>query len=130
MEPISIAGAFIITVALLLYGIGSISVQRFKIITPGVLVFISLGVLFDLVAVTFMIIGSSKGAFTPHGILGYSATLTMVIDLILIWRSFIKRGLDSVIEKAVLLYSKFAYGWWIIAYITGSLMIIWQKAEI
>ncbi|HSH20364.1 MAG TPA: hypothetical protein VLA03_07910 [Draconibacterium sp.] len=130
MEPISIAGAFIITVALLLYGIGSISVQRFKIITPGVLVFISLGVLFDLVAVTFMIVGSSKGAFTAHGILGYSATLTMVIDLILIWRSFIKRGLDSVIEKAVLLYSKFAYGWWIIAYITGSLMIIWQKAEI
>lgn len=130
MNPLSIAGAFIITIALLLYGIGSIAVQRFKLVTPGVLVFITLGVLFDFVAATFMIIGSTKGAFTPHGILGYSATLTMVIDMILVWWSYNKNGMDSVIKKSIILYSKIAYAWWLIAYITGSLMVIWQKVEL
>lgn len=130
MNILSIIGAFIITIALLLYGIGSIAVQRFRQVTSGVLIFLTLGVLFDFVAVAFMIIGSTKGAFTYHGILGYSATLTMVIDMILVWRGYFKNGLDSMIKKSVILYSKFAYGWWLIAYITGSIIIIWQKVDL
>jgi hypothetical protein len=125
MNPLSIAGAFIITLALLSYGIGSIAVQRFKIVTPGVLIFLSLGVLLDFVAVTFMIIGSTKGVFTPHGILGYTATLTMVIDLFLIWRFYFENGFDTTIRKSLLTYSKFAYAWWVIVYITGSVLVIW-----
>jgi hypothetical protein len=125
MNPLSIVGAFIITLALLSYGIGSIAVQRFKIVTPGVLIFLTLGVLLDITAVIFMIIGSSKGAFTAHGILGYSAMLTMIINLVLIWRYYFKNGFDSIINNSVLLYSKIAYGWWVIAYITGSALVIW-----
>lgn len=125
MEPLSIAGAFVITIALLLYGIATIAIQRFKFITQGVLIFLTLGVLLDLVAVSFMIIGSNKGAFTEHGILGYTATLTMIVDLVLVWRCYFKNGLDSTIKKSVLLYSKIAYAWWLITYITGSLIIIW-----
>lgn len=125
MNPLSIVGAFLITLALLFYGISSIAVQRFKIVTPPVLTFITLGVLTDLVAVTFMIIGSDKGAFTPHGILGYTATLTMIVDVGLMWQIYLKSGFDSVINKSVLLYSKIAYGWWVIAYITGSLLVLW-----
>jgi hypothetical protein len=125
MNPLSIVGAFIITLALLSYGIGSIAVQRFKIVTPGVLIFLTLGVLLDITAVIFMIIGSSKGAFTAHGILGYSAMLTMIINLVLIWRCYFKNGFDSIINNSVLLYSKIAYGWWVIAYITGSALVIW-----
>lgn len=127
MNPLSIAGAFIITISLLLYGIGNISIQRFHIVTPGVLVFITLGVLLDFIAITFMIIGSDKGAFTAHGILGYSATLTMIINLVLIWRNFFMYGFDSKIKKPVLLFSKIAYIYWLIAYLTGSLMVIWIK---
>ena len=126
MNPLSIIGAFIITLALLSYGIGSIAVQRFKIVTTGIIIFLTLGVFFDVVAVTLMIMGSSKGAFTAHGILGYSATLTMLIDVSLIWRCYFKNGLDSVINKSVLSYSKIAYAWWLIAYITGSLLVIWK----
>lgn len=126
MNPLSIVGAFIITLALLSYGIGSIAIQRFKIITPGVLTFLTLGVLLDIVAVTFMIIGSTKGVFTKHGILGYTATLTMVIDLFLIWRFYLENGFDKTIHKALLTYSKFAYAWWLIAYFTGSLLVIWK----
>lgn len=125
MNPLSIVGAFVITIALLSYGIGSIAVQRFKIITPGILIFISLGVFLDFIAITFMISGSSKGAFTLHGIFGYSATLTMVIDLFLIVRCYLKDGFDSNIKNSIVLYSKIAYGWWLFVYITGSLLIIW-----
>jgi len=73
-----------------------------------------------------MIIGSHKGPFTPHGILGYSATLTMVSDLVLIWRCYYKNGIDSIIKDSILLYSKIAYGWWLIAYLTGSLIVLWK----
>lgn len=125
MNPLAIIGAFIVTIAFLSYGIGNIAVQRFKIVTPGVLIFITLGVLMDFVAVTFMIIGSSKGAFTPHGILGYSAMFTMIINLILIWWWYLKNGFDSIIKNSIILYSKIAYAWWIIAYITGSILVIW-----
>lgn len=127
MDSLSIIGAFIITVALLLYGIGNIALQRFKIITIGVLWFVTLGVFSDFLAITLMILGSTKGAFTSHGILGYTATLTMVINLILIWNSYIKNGMDSVAGKTVILFSKIAYGWWLIAYLTGSLLVIWNR---
>ena len=126
MNSLSIIGAFIITLALLSYGIGSISVQRFKIVTPGVLIFLSLGVLFDFVAVTLMIMGSSKGAFTPHGILGYSAMLSMIINLVMVYQWYFKNGFDSIMSKSILNYSKIAYVWWLIAYITGSLLVIWK----
>lgn len=126
MNSLSIIGAFVITLALLSYGIGSISIQRFKLITPGVLIFLTLGVALDFIAVTLMIIGSSRGAFTPHGILGYTAMLTMVINMVLIYFWYFKHGFDSVISKAILEYSKIAYAWWLITYITGSLLVIWK----
>lgn len=126
MNPLAIIGAFIITLSLLSYGIGIIAVLRFKIVTPGILIFLTMGVLLDIVAVTFMVIGSTKTIFTPHGILGYLAMLTMIINLILIWRAYLKKGFDSILDNSVILYSKIAYIWWLIAYITGSVLVIWQ----
>ena len=125
MNILSLFGAFLITLALLSYGIASIAIQRFKIVTTGMLIFLSLGVILDLIAITFMISGSTKGIFTLHGILGYSATLTMVTDLFLILKSYFKNGFDSVIDNSVLLFSKIAYAWYLFVYITGSLLIIW-----
>lgn len=126
MKLISLTGAFLITLALLSYGIGSISIQRFKMVTTGVLVFLTLGIILDLIAVTFMIIGSLNGTFTLHGVLGFTAVLTMLIDVILVWRSFFKNGLESFIDKRIVTYSKYAYGWWVITYLTGSLLILWE----
>ncbi len=125
MNSLSLIGAFLITLSLLSYGIGSIAIIRFKIVTPGVLIFLTLGVLLDIVAVTFMIVGSNKGAFTPHGFLGYSAMLTMIINLILIWLWYFKNGFDSTINSSIIFYSKIAYAWWLITYITGSILVIW-----
>ncbi len=125
MNILSLFGAFLITLALLSYGIASIAIQRFKIVTTGMLIFLSLGVILDLIAITFMISGSTKGIFTLHGILGYSATLTMVTDLFLILKNYFKNGFDSIIDNSVLLFSKIAYAWYLFVYITGSLLIIW-----
>jgi hypothetical protein len=82
--------------------------------------------LLDVVAVTFMVVGSAKSIFSPHGILGYLAMLTMIINLVLIWRLYLKNGFDSIINNSVVFYSKIAYLWWLIAYITGSVLVIWQ----
>ncbi len=127
MNLIVLTGAFLITLALLSYGIGSISVQRFKLVTPGVLIFLTLGVFLDLISVTFMMLGSKNGTFSLHAIIGYSAVLTMLIDMFLVWRCFFKNGLESQIEKGIVTYTKFAYGWWIAAYITGSILILWKN---
>lgn len=125
MNFLAVIGAFIITLSLLSYGIGSIAAIRFKIVTTGVLVFLTLGVLLDFVAVIMMIIHSEKSVFSPHGILGYSAMLTMIINLVLVWRCYFKNGIDSGISNPVIVYSKIAYAWWLIAYITGSILVIW-----
>lgn len=124
MNPISMTGAFIVTLALLSYGIGSISLQRFKMVSPGVLWFLTLGVVLDITATIFMIIGSQNTPFTLHGFLGYSALLGMLIDVIFIWRVYSKDKLNATIGKKLQIYSRIAYGWWVIAYITGSLLVI------
>lgn len=124
MNPISMAGAFIVTLALLSYGIGSLSLQRFKTVSSLVLWFLTLGVVLDITATIFMIIGSQNTPFTLHGFLGYSALLAMLIDVIFIWRIYTKERLNATIGRKLQIYSRFAYGWWVVAYITGSLLVI------
>ena len=127
MSSLAIAGAFLITIALLFYGVAVIAIQRFKIIAPYIIIFISLGLLLELVAVFFMIIGSDEGAFTLHGIAGYLATLTMLINVIVIWYNYLKQGFDTVLKKPVVLYSRYAYIFWLIVYFTGSVIVLWQR---
>jgi hypothetical protein len=124
MNPISLTGAFIVTLALLSYGIGSISIQRFKMVSPGVLWFLSLGVVLHVVATVFMIIGSQNTPFTFHGFLGYSALLAMLIDVILIWHIYFEKKLYAEIGERLHVYSRIAYYYFIITYITGSLLEI------
>ncbi len=126
MNPIALVGAFVITVSLLMYGIGSITLQRFKIIVPGVLVFLTLGLVCDIIATTLMIIGAQETPFSLHGIVGYSALMVMFVNVFYVWRVFLKYGIDSKANYNLLLYAKYAYGWWIIAYFTGSLLILWR----
>ncbi|HKL32491.1 MAG TPA: hypothetical protein VJ919_08160 [Tangfeifania sp.] len=126
MNPTSLAGAFVITFSLLSYGIGSISLQRFKVVSSHVLVFLTIGVVLDVVAATLMIIGSAHTPFSLHGFIGLSAIAVMIADVILLWRVFNKYGSDTTVPKPLLLYSKLAYLWWIIAYLTGSVLVIWR----
>ena len=84
------AGAFVITFSLLSYGIGSISLQRFKVVSTGVLVFLTIGIVLDIIAATLMIMGSENTPFSIHGFIGLSAIAVMFADIVLLWRYFRK----------------------------------------
>lgn len=129
MEPkmdISILiGSITVTAALLAYSIGVITEQIKKKINYVVLVFLTLGVILDITATSFMIYGSSNSAFTMHGMIGYSALLAMVIDTTLIWKFYLKHGAN--ISQSLHRYSLVAYIWWVIAFITGGLLVALAK---
>lgn len=122
MNKLSIIGASIVTLALISYTIGILSEQFTKKMIPRVLVFITLGVILDVTATIFMILGSRNSPFTPHGFIGYSALVVMMVELVRIWRTYRRSGIRSDIPKGLHLYSRYAYIWWVVAYITGSLL--------
>ena len=86
--------------------------------------FVTIGIILDIVATTFMIVGSPNSPFTFHGFLGYSALGVMLVDVILIWRLKLAQGVDADVPRTLHLYSRYAYGWWVIAFITGGLMVL------
>jgi hypothetical protein len=122
MNTLSTIGAGIVTLALISYSIGIITEQVKKTLIPRVLIFITIGVTLDITATVFMILGSRNSPFTVHGFIGYSALLVMIIELTRIWRTYQKKGLNAEIPLSVHLYSRYAYIWWVVAYITGSLI--------
>jgi hypothetical protein len=70
-----------------------------------------------------MILGSSKGFLTLHGVIGYSSLLAMFIDAVLIWRLKLKNGTGADVPKGLHTYSRYAYIWWVLAFITGALLV-------
>ncbi len=109
--------------ALASYSIAIFTEQRKKILRRRILVFLTLGVALDITATIFMILGSSKGGLTLHGIIGYSSLLGMFIDAVLIWRLKIKNGSYSPVPDNIHIYSRYAYIWWVIAFITGGVLV-------
>lgn len=124
MKPLAIVAASIVTLALISYSIGIITEQRKKIVINRVLIFISIGVLLDITSTTMMILVSENSPFTLHGLLGYSSLSLMIIDAILLWRFRLKNEPGKEVSGAIHLYSRIAYIWWVLAYITGSLMVM------
>jgi uncharacterized repeat protein (TIGR03987 family) len=124
MKPILMAGSSIVTLALVAYSVGIISEQRKKLINRQILLFLAIGLIFDISGTACMIIGSSNSPFTFHGILGYSALIGMLTDNILLWRLRNKAGMGSSVPSLVHKYSRFAYTWWVIAYISGLFMAV------
>lgn len=126
MNPLAIVGAFVITLSFLSYGIGSISLVRFRIVGRIVVAFLSLGVMLDVVAIALMTLGSKGSPFTLHGFLGATAFLVMLVDTIWCWNMYIVGGRDCRAHKNHIIYTKAAYLFWVVAYFTGSLIVIWR----
>ena len=126
MNLISIIGAFVITLSLLAYGIGSISLVRFRLVGSIVLTFLSLGILFDIVAISLMMIGARDSYFSPHAIVGYTAFSVMLILALWVWKNFMTQGKDSKASIKLVAYTKMAYFVWVSAYLLGSIMVIWR----
>jgi hypothetical protein len=127
MKTASIIGSFIVTIALVFYSLGYTRERRRQLVTSVVLSFYTIGISLDITATIFMIIGSTKGLVTPHGLIGYSSLLGMLTDTFILWRHYLKKGPGENVSRWVHLYSRIAYIWWIIAYITGGLLVALSK---
>jgi len=122
MAKVTIAGIFFVFIALILYTLFIIYENRNKKTTKSVLIFITLAVIFDITATTCMMIGTTRTYFTFHGILGYIGLLLMITDAFLLWKFKLKYGAEILISKSLSSFSKIAYSWWIIAFITGVIV--------
>ena len=127
MKTASIIGTALVTLALLFYSIGFFKEKGRKLVSATVLTFYTLGLTLDITATVFMIIGSSKGLITVHGLIGYSSLLGMLTDTIILWRFNLKNGSAETVSKPIHVYSRIAYIWWVLAYITGGLLVTISK---
>ncbi len=126
MKPVLIAGTTIVNIALVSYTIFIINERKTGKAGKNILTFLTLGVILDMTSTICMIIGSSRGPFTIHGILGYSSLTGMLIDAFLLWRHKIKSGPEIKLSKALHTYSLAAYLWWLMAYITGAMIVAFR----
>ena len=129
MKTVSIIASFVVTVALVFYSIGFTKENKSKLVTGNVLLFYTIGVCLDITSTILMIIGSSKGMITPHGLIGYSSLLGMLTDTILFWRHNLKQGSETEVNRGLQIYSRIAFAWWVIAYITGGLLVAISKMK-
>jgi len=121
LNPILTRAVIVVTFALIFYSIGVITEQRKSYLSKRVLFFLTAGIIFDISSTTLMIIGSSNIPITVHGFLGYTALTVMLIDTILVWRHWAREG-NSQVPRRLHIYTRFAYGWWVIAYIAGAII--------
>jgi EamA domain-containing membrane protein RarD len=126
MNSVLIRAVIVVTFALAAYTIAVITEQRKHAISRTVLGFITAGITLDVASTVLMIIGSGKIPITVHGFIGYSALTVMLIDTILIWR-FWRKNCDGQVTKGLNLYTRIAYGWWVLAYIAGAVIAMTIK---
>jgi hypothetical protein len=124
MNPLTLIGAIILSFSLLTYGLGSITLQRFKLIGRSVLLFLSFGFILDIAAIVILLKGTPDYLFSVYAILHYFAALIMLIYVTWVWKVFFKGGLNTRINEGLHWFAKFAYGIWAIVYLVSSLLII------
>ena len=101
-------GTKIVILALIAYSIAILTEQKTHRVSNRVLIFITLGILLDIMATVLMIMGSSNTPFTLHGFIGYSSLAAMLIDTVLIWNHWFKSGPDVNVANGLHLEGKLA----------------------
>jgi hypothetical protein len=124
MAGILIAGIIIVHLALISYGIAIFTQSWRKTMSKFVLTFLSLGVILDITATVCMVIGSPEGGLTLHGIIGYSSLTGMLIDTVQSYRYAAKHGIGVTTPDRFNKWSRYAYYYWIAAYITGAVLVM------
>jgi hypothetical protein len=126
LNPIRMAAVSTVTLALILYGIGTFKEQRGHRSTAAVRGFLSAGLTFDVIATMLMIMATGSVAPTIHGWLGYSALALMAVDVSLMWRHWRRNG-DAPIPAGQHLFARLAYAYWIVAYFAGAALVMAAK---
>ena len=127
MKPVLLAGTAIVNLALISYTIFFYYERRTLKLSNRVMFFLTTGVALDIISTTCMIIGSSHGPFTLHGIIGYSSLGLMAADAIISWRKRLSGGEGITVPATVHKFTLAAYSWWITAYITGFLLVMLRR---
>lgn len=122
MKPILIAGVTIVHLALISYTIAIITLHRKRHLTKQVMWFLSLGVIFDITSTICMVI-SSGNAMTLHGFVGYTSLTGMLIDTLVSFRKVKANAIGVAASPSFIRWSTVAYSYWILAYITGALIV-------
>ncbi len=123
MSPILVTGVIVVNLALISYAIGIVGEQRSHRVSARVLGFLVAGVLLDVTATAFMIAGSSSGPFTAHGLLGFSSLAAMLSEAAFAWRHRRAHG-DAPVPSWLHRWSRIAFGWWLVAYVTGAYLVM------
>jgi hypothetical protein len=123
MTPSLMIGITIVFFALASYTIAIISEIKNHRPNFQLRIFLTVGIILDISATTFMILGSRNFPFTFHGILGYSALLMMAIDTILMWRRFHSHP-EERLPPPLHRYSLVAYSWWVCAFLAGIIITL------
>jgi hypothetical protein len=121
MRTYTMIAVTIVTAALICYTVGTFAQQRSRRVTGRVLAFLTVGLIFDVVATIFMILGSGK-VISLHGALGYSALAGMLVEVVIAWRWNRHHGARPITD-GMHLYSRLAYGYWVVAFVSGGLLV-------
>jgi hypothetical protein len=124
MNKTLIAGTIIVNLALIFYTISFIVFSRSHSLSRKLLTIFTIGLFFDVLATGLMIIGSSNSPFTLHGLIGYSALLTMTIEGFVLWNFYYRNGFKNVQSIRIKRYVLFSYIWWVCAYISGAIIAL------
>jgi len=125
MKTYTLIAVTIVTFALLCYTVGTAAQQRSRRITGTVVHFLTLGVILDIVATVFMILGSGR-IISIHGLLGYTALAGMLVEVVVAWRWRLGNG-EAPITSGMTLYSRVAYAYWVIAFVSGGLLVAMSR---
>jgi hypothetical protein len=123
MNPILLAGIGIVNLALVFYTLFFIWLLRKKTVGSIFFVFLILGLTCDIISTGCMILGSSNGPITFHGVIGYIALLGMAADAILIARFRKHHKVEKTLPTTISRVSMAFYMYWVVVYIAGILLV-------
>lgn len=122
LNPFLIAGIILVNLALVLYAAGLVLELRRGRINRTLVALFASGVAADISATALMIIGSHRIPITLHGVLGYTALLGMIANLVMIV-SFLRTKDGCVLPRRIRIVSSCCFAWWVIVYIAGALLV-------
>ncbi len=124
MNTTILIGTIIVNLALISYSIAVFKQRKAKALNKNVMTFLTLGIILDITATIFMIIGSSKGGFTLHGFIGYSSLTGMLLDTYFSYKFVKKNGIGTSVPSKFTRNTTFVYLYWVSAYITGAMLVM------
>lgn len=123
MKPVLIAGISIVNLALISYATAIIIQSRKKSITQNVLIFLTIGIIFDITSTICMIISSGR-VISFHGIIGYLSLIAMFTDTVISWLNVKRNGLNVTLPVKFIRWSQAAFAYWLMAYVTGAIIVM------